>query len=91
MEVFTKVVETTIATVYGPTDVKAAKNAELLETTVIRSDYLDKLAIAVDEGKHKATLAQIGSSADARGSDADHPYVTREDGILRAWRYIAVL
>lgn len=78
--------------VYGPTDMEAARAALSGVTTVTRSDYLDKLQSALADGKQQASLAFIGvnPNGEARGFDADHPYVTSEKGIERAWRYIAV-
>lgn len=101
----TKVVS--MATVFGPTEIDAAK--EMLdslpaETKIFRSDYLDKLAVAIQTKNDKYLVSArditIEKPDSAKGIDGDHPFVTfetpakRAEGrseIYRAWRYIAVI
>jgi hypothetical protein len=101
----TKVVST--ATVFGPTEIDAAKAAlDALpgDEMIFRSDYLDKLENAIGAKDEKYLVAvrdiTIEELDSAKGIDGDHPYVTyetpakRSEGCsktYRAWRYIAIL
>lgn len=80
-------------TVYGSTDNVDATVTALNGKTVIRSDYLDKIAEYVKTGKFAVTFIKFPFSKveSARGYDGDHPFVTKEKGKFRAWRYVAVL
>lgn len=94
-------------TVFGPTEIDAAE-ARLANITrgtkIFRSDYLDKLDVAVKSNNEKYLVAAADITIErpdsAKGIDGDHPYVTFENPRLRsegpakmyrAWRYIAIV
>lgn len=89
--------------IYGPTDFSDDLVSELNGKTIFRSDYLDKLkealasdnpeeALASDNPEYKKTFSKLPGAdiRSANGYDADHPFVTHENGKFRAWRYVAV-
>jgi hypothetical protein len=82
--------------IYGPTDQLAFANDFPMDGStyeVYRSDYLDKLVAYIDGQKTEMIkpVGFVGFDNEARGSNMDHPYVTIEDGVKRAWRYVAVV
>lgn len=92
-KIITKVVKE--IKVYGPTDTEEVEKVldQVDGLTVYRSDYLDKLGTAIEQtdAKYVKSLHGVNNDAEARGFDGDHPYITREKGVSRAWRYIATV
>jgi hypothetical protein len=84
--------------IYGPTDVEGFVNNEIgmpnmSDRVIYRSDYLAKLVEYIDTENEKMAhkVVGVGPDFEARGYDADHQYITEENGVKRAWRYVAVV
>ncbi|NMC34056.1 MAG: hypothetical protein GYA36_16575 [Veillonellaceae bacterium] len=82
--------------IFGPTDQLAFASYFSMDGNTYdayRSDYLDKLIAYIDD--HNTAMVKpvcsVGVDSEARGSNVDHPYVTIEDGVKRALRYVAVV
>jgi hypothetical protein len=82
--------------IFGPTDQFAFASYFPMDGNTYdayRSDYLDKLIAYIDDQNTTMVkpVCSVGVDNEARGSNIDHPYVTIEDGVKRAWRYVAVV